>query len=1529
MDVPLVLIDSVFLENTNLYGDHFSSSRREVAFWEVAGSFLTNLFTLAMSDLGETPYAPLQGNDQPHDELLVDTRHNFLKRVLVGCITQLYSGKAVNERRIHNWCLYFAVMAEKSLNLRLAFAPPTQRKTLVYEEELNLLVSCLHDVLSCSNLAIPVPYICDLIDSAVLDTIVGRETHCVTPIVTATYQEFLEELNLSESNEFSLNSVETLTFDCDDDKEALLFPPLTGKVITAFTGDLLQTFKGVDQSALEADGTAYTEKFHWHALKELRDVDERMDTPKLMNLKHKASAMRNTQKYNDFMRNYGLKLNGNEEPKIIITQKFTTKAKPVKAEREGESSKQSKSAKKQKAPSKKEQIIAQNKSAKQAEESKKFKERWQFIQENLDKKGTEEKLEELNKITAADENVEHPEPHEMLLSILFEQWKDKKNFGDAAALVSKLQMYARKADLVKLKTSFLMSVTKYFLRLGFVDVGEVLRRNHFPGKSLPEIKKPCHVGLTYVEFQLLHMGHLMPRNVRSDRDPRVEGFIPDTWQRKLLDTIDRNQSALIVAPTSSGKTFCSYYCIEKVLKESDDGVVVYVAPTKALVNQVSATIYGKYTKNLKDGQSLTGTFTRDYKQNAENCQVLITVPQCLELLLLSPKRQAWVKSIRYVILDEVHCLGGEMGGEVWEHILAMIRCPFLALSATIGDPSSFHGWLKSIAEFKHEHDQEISPVVNVVIYDERYSDLNMSVFHEKDNKLHSVHPCGFLDPNLLAKKGFPKNMKLSALETNSLLSAALKTLEGDDLVAVNQLEPGKIFQAAQPINKIDARNHEVQVKQTLESIFRDKSPQESMAITTNLIREVMIEGEREKPHDCSPENSYKPLRLESKEFRLLFPALMEQLRKEQKLPVIVFRCDRSDIENLADGLMKSIVTEMKKDRELQSLLQRKKRLEDKLLQMSKATRDLTPTKEGADDHSDVNIGEEHGKCCLLIEEKLSKYLLMEPGHDDSIKQVIGKASERMRTLMSFGIGYHHAGCNINDRRAVEMLFRMGKIQVVIATSTLALGIHMPCKSVVFVGEDYYVDALAFRQMAGRSGRRGFDNIGHAVFFGVPHGKISRLLEANITKLKGRHPLSLSFVLRLFLLMSGAKDKDDAKLRILSALENSFLSHGSPTVYDQVRYYFLFSCHLLFQQRLIRLDGTPLGYAGLMTHLHYHEPGNLIFAGLLGGGALQPLCFPSSTLSSHDNYERYGCRQCHVILLTKKHYRCGLCSTYGRWEYVLCNSCFGAHTCHDHKKRTFDYKRKNAHDKSDFLAEEPWLKQLFTEDSLRSLVEVLCHLFCHKRIPKSWLRQDDEATLAVQPTCGSKVILPTMPEDISASVSDMNQQTLDTFLNFLRCVTHGKPQELQLPLSRCDVFSEPLAQREHQAGISVISRLSGSENRSILSPDLPREDFERLLPLGMNLTSELLPCLDTIVLKNSYALDFFKHGSSSALFIDNGLKSGEIYDLLNDFFLTIRTISTALEQIPEQELMSNAFKHLSVVFETRFRKVVPGIKTNTI
>jgi hypothetical protein len=148
------------------------------------------------------------------------------------------------------------------------------------------------------------------------------------------------------------------------------------------------------------------------------------------------------------------------------------------------------------------------------------------------------------------------------------------------------------------------------------------------------------------EFQLMHCGPYLERSFDSKPDNRVE-FQPDGWQRRVLDGIDANKSMFVVAPTSAGKTFISFYAMRKILDADDDGVLVYVAPTKALVNQIAAEVQARYSKSYKyGGKSVWAIHTRDYRiNNPQGCQVLVTVPHVLQILLLSPAHaNSWAPS---------------------------------------------------------------------------------------------------------------------------------------------------------------------------------------------------------------------------------------------------------------------------------------------------------------------------------------------------------------------------------------------------------------------------------------------------------------------------------------------------------------------------------------------------------------------------------------------------------------------------------------------------------------------------------------------------------------------------------------------------------------------------------------------------------------------------------------------------------------------------------------------------------------------
>lgn len=86
-----------------------------------------------------------------------------------------------------------------------------------------------------------------------------------------------------------------------------------------------------------------------------------------------------------------------------------------------------------------------------------------------------------------------------------------------------------------------------------------------------------------------------------------------------------------------------------------------------------------------------------------------------------------------------------------------------------------------------------------------------------------------------------------------------------------------------------------------------------------------------------------------------------------------------------------------------------------------------------------------------------------------------------------GISCHHAGMIPMFKEAIEQCFIEGLVKVVFATETLAVGINMPARAVViekltkFTGENHMLlKASEFAQLTGRAGRRGLDDIGHAL-----------------------------------------------------------------------------------------------------------------------------------------------------------------------------------------------------------------------------------------------------------------------------------------------------------------------------------------------------------------------------------------------------------------------------------------------------------------
>lgn len=164
-------------------------------------------------------------------------------------------------------------------------------------------------------------------------------------------------------------------------------------------------------------------------------------------------------------------------------------------------------------------------------------------------------------------------------------------------------------------------------------------------------------------------------------------FELDAFQTQALDAIAADTHVIACAPTGSGKTIIGEYAAYRAVAQGKR--CIYTTPVKALSNQKMAQFAARF------GPENVGLLTGDHSIHPEAPVVVMTTEVLRNMIYSSPHR---LENVQSVVMDEVHYLGDQSRGVVWEE--ALISLPvginIVGLSATIGNPQELITWLSAV-----------------------------------------------------------------------------------------------------------------------------------------------------------------------------------------------------------------------------------------------------------------------------------------------------------------------------------------------------------------------------------------------------------------------------------------------------------------------------------------------------------------------------------------------------------------------------------------------------------------------------------------------------------------------------------------------------------------------------------------------------------------------------------------------------------------------------------------------------------------
>ncbi|XP_043712800.1 DExH-box ATP-dependent RNA helicase DExH10 isoform X2 [Telopea speciosissima] len=206
----------------------------------------------------------------------------------------------------------------------------------------------------------------------------------------------------------------------------------------------------------------------------------------------------------------------------------------------------------------------------------------------------------------------------------------------------------------------------------------VLKRRNLARTCVHEVAVPT--GYTSTKDEAVH--GILSNPIYNGAMAKTYPFNLDPFQQISVACLERNESVLVSAHTSAGKTAVAEYAIAMAFRDKQR--VIYTSPLKALSNQK----YRELSQEFSDVGLMTGDVTL-----SPNASCLVMTTEILRGMLY--RGSEVLKEVAWVIFDEIHYMKDRERGVVWEESIIFLppAIKMVFLSATMSNATEFAEWI--------------------------------------------------------------------------------------------------------------------------------------------------------------------------------------------------------------------------------------------------------------------------------------------------------------------------------------------------------------------------------------------------------------------------------------------------------------------------------------------------------------------------------------------------------------------------------------------------------------------------------------------------------------------------------------------------------------------------------------------------------------------------------------------------------------------------------------------------------------------